>query len=175
MNRKKIEIADYAGTIIKALKKGIWLTTKAGDKVNSMVIGWGTIGDNWVKPVFVAYVRNSRYTREMLDANPEFTVNVPINGYEKEAFRICGSLSGRDMDKIEASGLTLVPGEKVSVPAIKEYPLTLECKVIYRQAQDPALYPEDVTKMLYPVEENGEQDYHYTYFGEIVSAYILEE
>ena len=43
MNKRKIDYTDYADTITKALKKGILLTTKSGDKVNSMVIGWGSV------------------------------------------------------------------------------------------------------------------------------------
>ena len=144
MNRKKIDAAEYAEEIIKALRKGTFLTTKAGGKVNSMVIGWGHIGRIWERPVFVAYVRVCRYTREMLDQNPEFTVNVPVNGFDKKAFAICGSKSGRDMDKIAEAGLTPVPPEVISVPAIREYPLTLECRVLYRQVQDETQLPADI-------------------------------
>ncbi len=41
MTKKKIDIHDYAGEIIKAMRLGILLTTKVGGKVNSMTIGWG--------------------------------------------------------------------------------------------------------------------------------------
>lgn len=41
---KTVNAADYAETIIKAIPKGCLVTTKAGEKVNSMVIGWGTYG-----------------------------------------------------------------------------------------------------------------------------------
>ena len=95
-----------------------------------MVIGWGYIGRVWERPVFIAYVRTSRYTSELIDSNPEFTVNVPVNGFTKEAFALCGSKSGRDMDKISMAGLSLVEPEVISVPAIKEFPLTLECRVV---------------------------------------------
>ena len=44
MTKKKIDIRDYAGDIIKAMRPGILLTTKVGNKVNSMTIGWGTLG-----------------------------------------------------------------------------------------------------------------------------------
>jgi len=44
MNRKKIDIRDCAGDIIRAMKLGILITTKVGEKVNSMTIGWGTLG-----------------------------------------------------------------------------------------------------------------------------------
>ena len=47
-----------------------------------------------------------------------------------------GTKSGRDTDKIEDMGLTLVPSEKIDTPAIKEYALTLECRIVYKQLQD---------------------------------------
>ena len=170
MNKKQIDALACSQEIAQALKKGVFLTTKHGEKVNSMVIGWGHIGRIWEKPVFVAYVRDCRYTREMLDANPEFTVNVPINGYDKRAFAVCGTESGRDMDKIREAGLTLVEPEVISVPAIREYPLTLECRVIYREEQDAARLPEDIRRKFYSVETAE----HISYYGEIVAAYILE-
>ena len=169
--KKKIDALAYSNEIAQALKKGVFLTTKSGDKVNSMVIGWGHIGRIWELPAFVAYVRDCRYTSEMLDANPEFTVNVPINGFSKEAFAICGTKSGRDMDKIKEADLTLVEPEEISVPAIKEFPLTLECRVIYREEQDATRLPESIRKKFYSIEKSV----HITYFGEIVAAYIIEE
>ncbi len=107
MVKKPIDVNEYAGVITKALERGAFLTTRDGDKVNSMVIGWGHIGRIWELPVFVAYVRDNRYTRQLLDRNPEFTVNVPIHGFSREAFAVCGAKSGRDVDKIAAAGLTL--------------------------------------------------------------------
>ena len=67
--KKFVNAFDYAGEICKAMPKGILLTTKDGDKVNTMTIGWGTIGIQWGRPVFIAFVRDSRYTMEMLNAN----------------------------------------------------------------------------------------------------------
>ena len=170
MGKKTIDALAYSSEITQALKKGVFLTTRAGGKVNSMVIGWGHIGRIWERPVFVAYVRDCRYTRELLDANPEFTVNIPIHGYDKKAFAICGTKSGRDMDKIAEAGLTLVEPEVVSVPGIQEYPLTLECRVIYRQEQDASSLPESIRKQFYSIEKED----HISYYGEIVAAYLIE-
>ena len=171
MNKKKIDALAVSQQITDALKKGVFLTTKVGDKVNSMVIEWGHIGRIWNRPVFVAYVRDSRFTRELLDENPEFTVNIPINGFSRKAFVTCGTRSGRDMDKIREAGLTLVEPESVSVPAIKDFPLTLECKVIYREAQDASKLPDMIQRQFYRIEK----DDHISYFGEIVNAYVIEE
>ena len=63
--KKKVEVFDYAGTICKALSRGVLLTTRSGDRVNTMTIGWGKIGVEWGTPGFVAYVRESRYTKQL--------------------------------------------------------------------------------------------------------------
>ena len=169
--KRKIEVFDYAGEIMKRLAKGVLLTTKANGRVNTMSISWGALGIEWNKPIFTTYVREGRFTRELLDANDEFTVNVPMDGSDLSLIGKCGSVSGRDTDKIAANNLTLVDGDLVSVPAIKEYPLTLECRVTYKQLQDDAaIAPEDLAKFYKP----GYGGTHIAYFGEIVAAYIVE-
>lgn len=175
MNKRRIDVAEVAGDIVKALPAGILMTTKAGDKVNSMVIGWGMVGYNWRKHVFTAVVRESRFTRTLLDANPEFTINIPVGPADKKAIAVCGAKSGRDMDKIAEAGLTLVEPEVISVPGIKEFPLTLECRVIYRQEQDPAGMMPEMIESFYPVEESGKRDLHTTYIAEIVDCYMIED
>ena len=169
--KKFVDAFDYAGHICKALPRGILMTTAAEGKVNTMTIGWGTIGIEWGKPIFIAFVRDSRYTRELLDKNGEFTINVPLGDIDKKILGYCGTKSGRDTDKIADLGLTLENGEKVSVPGIKELPLTLECKVIYRQWQEENRLPADLYERYYPGPVG---DYHTAFYGEILSAYVIE-
>ena len=177
--KRTVNAFDYAGEICKAMPKGILMTTKKEDFVNSMVIGWGHIGIEWGKPIFVAYVRESRYTKELVENHGEFTVNVPMGDFDSNIIRICGTKSGRDLDKIKELGLHLVDSDHVSVPGIKEFPLTLECKVIYKQKQDLSSVPDDVLARYYPeipgADYDGQnRDYHYAYYGEIVGAYVIE-
>ncbi len=168
--KRKIDVFDYAGHILKALEPhGVLLTTASGDKVNSMTIGWGTLGYDWSRPVFIAYVRDSRYTRQMLEENGEFTVNIPLGEYDRKILGVCGTKSYRETDKIKELGLTLVEPEVISVPGIKEFPLTLECKVIYVEEQDPARQLPEIVSRYYP---NG--GHHAALYGQIVSAYIIE-
>ena len=167
--KKTINAFDYAGDICKAMPQGILLTTAAEGKVNTMTIGWGTMGIEWGKPIFVAYVRDSRYTMQMLGKNPEFTINVPMGQVDKKLLGYCGTKSGRDTDKIADMGLTLEPGENVSVPGFKELPLTLECKVIYKQKQENEKIPAELFNRYYP-----DGDFHTAFYGEIVGAYIAE-
>jgi len=171
MSKRKIDFREYAGHIIKSLRSGILITTKVGDKVNSMTIGWGTLGVIWERPVFVAYVRQQRYTREMLDQCREFTINVPVGDFPRRALGVCGSKSGRDMDKIAAAGLTPLEPEVIGVPGIKEFPLTLECRAIYRQEQESDQFNDEITHQFYTIETGD----HICYYGEIVAAYIIED
>ena len=167
---------DYANVITKALKPaGILLTAKADGQLNTMTIGWGTIGVQWGKPIFIAFVRGCRHTKGMLDKNPEFTVNIPLGEIDPKILAFCGTKSGRDTDKFAALGLTPEAPEAISVPGIKELPLTLECRVVYTQQQVPEAFLAEAVRNIYPADsQNIHDDFHTAYYGEIVSAYIIE-
>lgn len=75
---EKINVFEYSREILEALNKGILITSKYEDKVNTMTISWGALGIEWSKPMFTIYVREHRFTKSLLDKNPEFTVNVPL-------------------------------------------------------------------------------------------------
>ena len=172
--KQLIDAFDYAGHICKCLRKGVLLTTAAENRVNTMTIGWGCMGIEWNRPVFIAYVRESRYTRQLLKENPEFTVNIPYGEYDSKILSYCGKKTGREVDKIKNLGLTLVASDKVSVPGIQELPLTLECKVIYQKKQDAEELPKSIRERFYPIDENGQVDEHIAFYGEIINAYIAE-
>ena len=173
--KQEINILEYASQIMQAVNKGVLLTTAADGEVNTMAISWGMLGIEWKKPLFVTFVRQSRHTKTLLDKNPEFTVNIPVGECSKEIIRVTGTQSGRDTDKIKKLNLTTVPGETVSVPAIKELPLTLECKVIYQQDQDLSLLNTDDRVHNYKPNTREENNFHTAYYGEITAAYILQD
>lgn len=168
--KRKINVWDYAPTILTELGKGALVTAKAGGKVNPMTIGWGTLGIEWGKPIFTVFIRESRFTKELLEKNPEFTINVPYGAAAKEILGYCGSKSGRDVDKVKELGLTLEAPDTISVPGIRELPLTLECKVIYKQDQDREAIDPACRTRCYPQD----RDYHTAYYGEILAAYVIE-
>lgn len=173
--KKEIQVFDYAKQICQSLPSGVLLTTKQAGKVNTMTIGWGTLGIEWGKPVFIAYVRKSRYTKQLLDESGEFTVNIPYGTVDKRILGFCGTKSGRDVDKVAALGLELEEPVRISVPGIKQLPLTLECRVLYRQQQDMKAIPADIVNRYYPADDTGEQDVHTAYYGEILDAYVIDD
>lgn len=177
--KQEIEVFDYAKAITSALKEGVLLTTKSGEKVNSMTIGWGMLGRIWEEPYFIVFVREGRFTREQLDSSKEFTVNIPYGNYDKKILGYCGSRTGRNIDKVKDLGLTLVEPEIIHAPAIRELPLTLECKVVYRQLQEKTAIPDDIREAMYPENVDStnpmaNRDYHIAYYGKILKAYIIQ-
>ncbi len=134
-----------------------------------MTIGWGTIGLVWGRPVFIVFVRPSRYTYSRLEQVEEFTVNVPTEQMGKAA-EYCGKVSGRDHDKFKQANLTIVPGKKVKVPVIDECFISYECRVLHRNDLAPQTLVQAVHDEFYP-----EDNYHRIYYGEIVASYAEED
>ena len=175
--KEEIILTDFAQKITEALPHGILLNTN-GDKHNAMVIGWGGLGTCWSVPVFTVYVRENRYTKAQLDKTGAFTVSIPLDKADPVITKICGWQSGHNIDKVKEAGLTLEEPLANGVSGVKEYPLTLECRVLYSQRQDPTRLPEAIYKKSYPQDVDGSypianRDPHTAYIGEIVAAYII--
>ena len=175
--KTKVDITEYANLITKALPRGILLNTN-GDKFNAMVIGWGHLGTLWSMPTFLVYVRQGRYTKGQLDKTGEFTLSIPLEGTIPTITKVCGSQSGFKIDKVKEASLTLENPEKNNTPGVKEYPLTIECKILYAQDQDLKKIPEDIFKKMYPQDVPGtnpmaNRDCHTMYVGQILDAYII--
>lgn len=175
--KERIDISAYAQRINEALPRGILLNTK-GEKFDSMVIGWGALGTVWGVPAFTVYVRQGRFTRKQLDETGEFTVSIPLDQPDPAINRVCGGQSGYNIDKVQAANLTLEPPETINTPGVREYPITLECRVLYAHKQDISLLPEAIQKRMYPQNVDGtnpmaNRDAHTEYIGQIVNAYII--
>jgi flavin reductase (DIM6/NTAB) family NADH-FMN oxidoreductase RutF len=131
---------------------------------NLMTISWGMFGIMWGKPVMMVMVRPTRHTWQFITQAPDFTVNWMDETWT-DAVRLCGSSSGRDMNKFAAAGLTPVPGRSVQSPIIEESALALECRLLYRHDLQPDQFVDLAIEQMYPAK-----DYHGLFFGEIVTA-----
>lgn len=161
-NRAYLEDLDK---LMETITRGAFLTVKAGEAVNTMTIGWATIGFVWKKEVFMVAVRDSRHTFELMEKSDDFTVTIPTDQSSKDALIFCGTKSGRDYDKFTESGLQTRKAVTVESPVIDVPGVHYECKIIYKSAMDNAHLDEKLEK-LYPAE-----DYHTLYFGEITACY----
>lgn len=96
-------------------------------KTNIITIAWHTpISKD--PPLYGISLAPKRYSHELIQKIKEFVVNfVPYELVDKVHF--CGTHSGRNVNKIEETGLTLMPSQKVKAPMIKECYAHLECKL----------------------------------------------
>ena len=163
---KEVMYNGYAKEMLDAFPKGVFLNVSDGQRDNTMTIGWGSIGFMWKKPILMVMVRHSRYTYELIEKADSFTVSVPLYTDLKKELGICGSKSGRDMDKFQAAGLTKLKANKVSAPLVGECDLHFECKIVGKQKLTQEVLLPDIDKTWY-----SDGDYHTLYYGEIVGTY----
>ena len=136
---------------------------------NVMTIGWGCVGVMWSRPVFMVAVRTSRHTRECLDAHDRFTVCIPGDDSFRKALALCGTKSGRDLDKFEAAGLITAPAHRVDVPVIAGCKTYYECRVLSATLMDAEGAVPEILAQYY--ERPGSGGLHILYFGEILDCY----
>ncbi len=164
-----IKFNEYADQALEQLSKGIFLTTKNGDKINTMTIAWGSISFVWGKPVFMVFVRYTRDTYKMVEQANEFTISIPFDQALEKELAYCGSKSGRDYDKIKECNLKLADARVINTPILADCIQHYECKVIYKQAMEPGNIIQGVKDRYY-----SKDDYHVVYYGEIVDSYLIK-
>jgi len=163
--------ADYTAHLAHTLdalnNPGALLVAQAPDgKPNLMTIGWATFGIIWGKPILSILVRHSRHTWTLLEQNGDFTVNVLPAGMKEPAV-LCGTKSGRDLDKFAATGLTPVPAQAVAVPLIDECVLHYECRTVHKNNVDPTQLDPGILSGCYP-----RGDFHTLYYGHILGVQV---
>ena len=146
-----------------------WMLITAGtaEHCNTMTASWGGLGILWGEPSATVYIRPQRYTKEFVDGQEYFTLCFFGPEYKKE-LALCGSKSGREVDKLKACGFTVACGQG-GAPYLEQARLVLVCRKRYAQPMDANAMPEDVKEKWYP-----DRDYHTMYIGQIVEAYLNE-
>ena len=142
-------------------KKWALLTAGNKDSYNTMTISWGSLGTLWSKPVATAYVRTSRYTHEFMNREEYFSISFFPEQY-KNILGVLGSKSGRDMDKMNESGLTAK--DLINSVTFEEAEVTLVCRKLFMQRLELENMPDDIVKTYY----EGDAP-HDMYIGEIVT------
>ena len=141
------------------------LTAGDRDVCNTMTIGWCQLGRLWSIPVCTVYVRPERYTYAFMESHDYFTVSVlPLS--DRQTAQVCGTKSGRDIDKIKECGLTLRRGAG-DAPFFDEAEWVLVCRKLYAQDLDESCVLDE--RVLHHYGAKG--GWHLAYTGEVVEAY----
>src|SRR5574344_825163 len=147
-----------------------WMLVTSGTpaKFNTMTASWGGVGILWNKPVAFTFIRPQRYTYEFLEEEEYFTLSFFTQDY-KEALKLCGSKSGRDTDKVAATGLT--PAFDGTIPYFKEAKTVLVCRKLYNQfLNEESLFDTSLTSNY----KDDKSDWHKMYISEICKVLVKE-
>lgn len=144
------------------------VTAEQEGKCNMMTASWGGVGIMWNKPVAFTFIRPQRYTFGMLESEEYYSLCILDDG-NKEALKLCGTKSGRDIDKVKETGLTV---EHINgVPYFAESKLVLVCKKLYAQMLNEENLIEKSLTSNYNTEGS---DWHKMYINEIVNVLVKE-
>ncbi|MCR4615456.1 MAG: flavin reductase family protein [Clostridiales bacterium] len=163
MSFKEINIRDLKESPVKMISED-WTLISAGnaDGWNTMTASWGGVGELWNKDVAFIFIRPQRYTYEFIEKSEYFTLSF-FGGEKRDELALCGSVSGRDVNKAEKTGFTPVfDGDSVYIQQAKT---VIVCRKLAFLDIDPKGFLNDKIMACYT---NG--DYHRMYVGQIVKV-----
>lgn len=152
-----------------------WFLATAGTPENSNMLtaSWGGIGYLWNKPVAFLFIRPERHTHGFIENNERVTL--AFLGRDKamrEAYALCGTKSGRDMNKAETAGLTPIATPQ-GCTTYAEARLTIEGRKLFRADMEAAHFlDKEVLERWYHDGPNG--SFHSIYVIEIEAVYGAE-
>jgi flavin reductase (DIM6/NTAB) family NADH-FMN oxidoreductase RutF len=151
--------------VFKLLDKD-WMLVTAGtpEHFNTMTASWGGFGILWNKPIAFVFIRPVRYTYEFAEKYDQITLSF-FSEEHRDALKICGAHSGKNIDKIKRTGLTPIPSENGGV-AFAESRLFFDCSKLFYSDIDPKNFLKPEIDKHYPAK-----DYHRMYICEIVNCY----
>jgi flavin reductase (DIM6/NTAB) family NADH-FMN oxidoreductase RutF len=143
-----------------------WFLLSAGSlhAFNTMTASWGGMGILWNKPVVFCFVRPQRYTYKFMESNELFTMSF-FDESHRDALSLCGKVSGRQTDKMKATGLKPMESPGGSI-FYEQANLMLECRKLYYSDIIPEHFLVEGINANYP-----KKDYHRMYIGEIISCF----
>lgn len=164
MSFNKIDVKELKENIFDLIGDR-WMLLTGGDKnaFNMMTASWGGAGVLWQKAVTFCFVRPQRYTRRFMDDGIYYTFSF-FSEEHRDKLSLCGSNSGRDIDKVKETGLTPAFADCGAV-YFEEAELVLVCKKMYFNDFNPENFISPEIEKLYEAK-----DYHRMYVGEILEV-----
>ena len=143
-----------------------WMLVCAGDeeKANAMTASWGGVGVWWNMPSATCYVRQTRYTKELIDSHDAFSIAF-LDEEHRPALKLCGTESGRDGDKLAKAGLSveMVDG----TPVIAQARLAFVCRKQYAALMPPEGFVNPQAHENWYSKGELADNYHTMYIGSI--------
>lgn len=169
MKKTNYEILGKEDALNLIGKQWMLVTAGTSESFNTMTASWGGLGWLWNKPVAFVFIRPERYTHGFIEASDCMTLSFYGEEY-REALKICGTKSGRDTDKVAATGLTPVELESGNM-TFGEARLTLDSRKLFKTSMQEANF---IDKELLEKWYGTHGGLHDVYVVEIENVYINE-
>ena len=123
----KIDVMDDFYKLLHPCMTVLVASVSRDGRPNVMTCAWNMpVSDE--PPMIAIALGSESYTSQLIKESGEFTVNIPDERLIKAVW-ICGTMSGRSVDKFKLAGLTPRPAKKVKAPIVDECVAHLECKL----------------------------------------------
>lgn len=161
---KTLKPEEIGGNVFEKIgKEWMLLAAEKDGVVNMMTASWGGLGVLWGKPVAFAFLRPQRYTFEFVKAADTLSATF-YNESFRDRLNLCGTKSGRDINKIKECGFTVL--REGETPYFAESSLALILRKLYVQRLEPGCFiDESIDAGNYP-----NKDHHYMVISEITSV-----
>jgi flavin reductase (DIM6/NTAB) family NADH-FMN oxidoreductase RutF len=164
---REIRPEEWEGNVFSQIGKD-WMLIGAGEgeKSNLMTASWGAFGVLLRLPVAHCYVRPQRHTRHLIDQAERYSLLFFDNPY-REQLNLCGTKSGREIDKFEACGFTRLFDEHGTV-YVPQARAVVFCRKLYQQDMESSSFLDREIPSLHYSDE----DFHRHYIGEITKILV---
>lgn len=147
-----------------------WMLVTAVNKegeVNTMTASWGGFGYMWARPVALCVIRPQRYTNEFAKETDIITLSFLQDG-NREALKLCGTVSGRDCDKISEAGLSVIKEDGYAY--FEQARLTIVGRKVYvDRLKEDGFVNKNIIDEKYP-----KRDFHDVYVLEIEKVIVKD-
>ena len=139
------------------------IAAESEGRANAMTAAWGGLGVIWAKNAAFIFIRESRFTKKLVDGSDTFSLCFFDHDKYLNMYGYMGSISGRDQDKIAQTQLTLVHDAE-GTPYFEEASLVILC----RKLSATEITADQFIDPTIDAQHYSDKDYHTMYIGEVL-------
>ena len=125
---------------------GLLTTRKPDGNTNLMAVSWWTYLSNH-PPMLGVCLSKKGLSGSLIEANEEFGLSI-VGETIKDAAFLCGTCSGRTVDKAAEFGIPLIGSSVISTPLVADSRVAFECRLKGRaEAGDHVFYLAEIVSV----------------------------
>lgn len=166
---RKISPGEIDANVFNLISNTWMLITAGGmSDFNTMTASWGGFGHLWKKDVVFIFIRPTRHTYKYVEKYETFSLSFFNEDY-RSVLNYCGTHSGKDVNKVNETGLIPFLAENSTI-GFEQSQLLIECRKLYFTDLDPGHFLSPGIQKNYPLK-----DYHRLFIGEILNCFTKSE